>query len=81
VDEHDPTAPAERSVTARDKAQRGKLPGGEKVHSFKTLLDSLKTIVKNENYFPEAPNATFVSTTDPTPQQKQALDLLETIKA
>jgi hypothetical protein len=83
-DEHpdtdrDPVAPAERSESATAKAQTGRLPDGEKTQSFKDLLDSLQTIVKNTNYFPQAKEATFTTITEPTPQQQQALDLLQTI--
>jgi hypothetical protein len=76
----DPVAPAERSHSAKEKAQTGKLPDGARVHSFKTLLDSLKTIVKNENYFPGQPQSTFTSITTPNDQQQRALDLLQPIQ-
>jgi hypothetical protein len=54
-EEIDPVAPAERSASAKEKAQTSRLPTGQTTHSFKTLLDSLKTIVKNDNYFPGQP--------------------------
>ena len=78
-EDRDPVAPAERSHSAKEKAQTGKLPNGQSASSFKTLLDSLKTIVKNENYFPGKPQNTFTSTTTPTEQQQHALGLLKTI--
>lgn len=71
--------PAERSESAKTKAQTGKLPDRQDVSSFKTLLNSLKTIVKNENHFPGRPQNTFTSTTQPSKQQQRALDLLKTI--
>jgi hypothetical protein len=79
-EERDPVAPAERSETARRKAQTGRLSAGETAHSFKTLLDSLKTIVKNDNYFPGQPQNTFTSITTPSNHQQHALDLLKTIE-
>jgi transposase len=78
--DRDPVAPAERSESAKEKAQTGTLPTSERAHSFKTLLDSLTTIVKNTHCFPGQPERTFTSTTTPNPQQQHALNLLNTIK-
>jgi hypothetical protein len=48
------------------------------VHSFKTLLESLSTIVRNTHQHPQT-GATFTLDTIPTPHQQHALDLVETI--
>lgn len=75
----DPVAKRERSSEATRKARTKTLPDGEEASSFKTLLESLSTIVKNTHYYPERPEATFTSTTEPNPQQAKALELLDTI--
>lgn len=76
----DPVAPRERSAEAARKASTKTLPDGEEASSFKTLLESLSTIVKNTHYYPERTEATFTSITEPTPKQKKALELLDTIQ-
>jgi transposase len=43
----DPVAAAERSEAALDKVATRKLKNGSPVHSFRTLLDELSTIVRN----------------------------------
>jgi hypothetical protein len=43
----DPVAAAERSEAALDKVATRKLKDGSPVHSFRTLLDELSTIVSN----------------------------------
>jgi hypothetical protein len=43
----DPVAAAERSEAALDKVATRKLKDGSPVHSFRTLLDELSTIVRN----------------------------------
>ena len=57
------------------------LDDGSPVHSFRTLLNHLREIVRNTcrcpNAGPEAP--TFYKTTTPNAKQLQALDLLRTI--
>lgn len=79
--ERDPVAPAERSQGAKKKAQSRKLENGSDTHSFRTLLQDLTTIVKNECRRKQAGDAepTFAMTTQANPMQKRALDLLETI--
>jgi hypothetical protein len=77
----DPVAPAKRSAQAEHKALTHTLPDGSAVHSFRTLLEELSTIVRNTCRTPgvssDAP--TFQVITTPNAQQKRALDLLETI--
>ncbi len=76
----DPVAPATRSAAADDKARRHKLADGTPVHSFRTLLQDLSTIVRNccrTRGEEDAP--TFVVTTTPTPEQRRALDMLKKI--
>lgn len=75
-----PVNPAERSPEAERKATTRKLESGETTHSFKTLLNSLATIVKNKHNFKNLPQAAFTTTTEATHQQQHALDLLETIR-
>jgi len=68
-------AQAVRSETAKNKAA-SKHTVEVPVHSFRTLLEDLATITKNQiqPHLPDAP--TFVKITLPTPIQKKALDLL-----
>lgn len=76
--ERDPVAPAERSDAAASKAASHTTDSGESVHSFKTLLEGLGTIVRNTHQHPET-GATFTLDTVPTPHQQHALELIETI--
>jgi hypothetical protein len=77
----DPVAPTERSEAALRKVHSKKLDDGTAVHSFKTLLQTLGTIVRNicrlPNEGPDAPTFHVVTTPDPT--QQHAYELLETI--
>ncbi len=77
----DPVAPAKRSQAAMQKVHAKSLDDGSPVHSFRTLLKHLGTIVRNTCRCPDAgPQApTFYKTTTPNPKQQQALDLLRTI--
>jgi transposase len=77
----DPVAPAKRSAQAEHKALTHTLPDGSAVHSFRTLLEELSTIVRNTCRTPGASSdaPTFQVITTPNAQQKRALDLLETI--
>jgi transposase len=76
----DPVAPARRSDGAETKAATHRLANGTTVHSFRTLLEDLSSIVRNtcrtrgEN---DAP--TFAVVTTPTPEQRRALELLKRI--
>ena len=69
-------APAERSAKARRKAASKHTDDGIPVHSFRTLLEDLATITKNQIQpnIPDSP--TFAKIAQPTRMQKKALDLL-----
>ena len=77
----DPVAPAKRSKGALQKVAAKHLDDGSPVHSFRTLLNHLREIVRNTcrcpNEGPEAP--TFHKSTTPSAKQQQALDLLRSI--
>jgi len=77
----DPVKPAERSPAALHKAATHTLDDGTEVHSFRTLLKELSTIVRNVcRRNPSADNEpTFTMVTTANAKQKRALDLLETI--
>jgi transposase len=77
----DPVAPAKRSPTALEKVHTKKLDDASAVHSFRTLLDQLKGIVRNTCRCPGAgpDSATFTTTTEPNLTQRKALKLLEAI--
>jgi hypothetical protein len=78
----DPVAPAKRSEAAEEKVATKTLADGSPVHSFRTLVNDLSTIVRNTCRAPGAPNApTFAIVTTPTPAQQRAMDLLEKIAA
>jgi hypothetical protein len=78
----DPVAPAERSVAALHKVHTKRLADGSEVHSFRTLIQSLGTIVMNVAYVPgmKEKNSTFEIVTTPNETQKRAFDLLKTIR-
>lgn len=77
-EEGDPVAPARKSATATRKAQTGTLEDGTPTHTFKTLLEDLQTITRNTCLQPDI-GITFPKVTNPTSQQQQAFDLLNTI--
>lgn len=74
-----PVKPAKPSPEAKAKASYNRLPGGGQPHSFRSLLRSLATITKGAYYYPANPSVTFPITTEATPEQANALDLLKTI--
>lgn len=78
----DPVAPAERSEAALEKVQTKQLSDGSKVHSFRTLIQSLGTIVLNTAYLSgtQEHNSTFEIITTPNATQQRALDLLKNIR-
>jgi transposase len=77
----DPVAPAKRSQSAEEKASRKKTADGQTAHCFKSLLNSLSTIVLNVCRPPsEAEQLTFTVTTTPSSNQQKAFDLLKNIK-
>ena len=76
----DPVAPAKRSEAADQKAATHQLADGTMVHSFRTLLQDLSAIVRNQcrtRGHDDTP--TFMVTTTPTPEQRRALQLLKRI--
>jgi len=75
----DPVAPAERSPEALKKVRTHKLADGTEVHSFRTLLRELSTIVKNTCRRKQAQQdeATFTLVTTASAKQQRALDLIE----
>ena len=77
----DPIAPATRSERCRRKVQRKRLDDGSDVHKFRTLLESLSTIVRNicrrREAGPDEP--TFPMVTIANIEQRRALDLLDAI--
>jgi transposase len=77
----DPVAPAERSEAALEKVTTRKLKDGSLVHSFRTLLEDLSTIVRNtcEARLGNKGGSTFQMTTLPNPAQQLALNLLQEI--
>lgn len=77
----DPVAPARQSENASKKASKKRLPTGETVQSFSTLLASLSTIVRTvcrqKAYKTET---TFIMDTLPTQEQQKAFDLIANIR-
>ena len=79
--QRDPVAPAKRSATAEQKARTHTLSDGTPVHSLRTLLEELSSIVRNTcrtARFP-AKAPTFMIVTQPNPVQQRALKLLDSI--
>ena len=79
----DPVAPAVRSDAALRKVATRVTENGEPVHSFRTLLDDLGSIVCNLCRRKGAPDTEpeFEIVTQPSPLQKRALDLIDGIAA
>jgi transposase len=77
----DPVAPARRSAKALDKVHSRRLEDGSVVHSFRTLLDELTTIVRNTCRPPgtDGDATTFEMITRPNTKQSRAAELLQTI--
>jgi transposase len=69
-------AAAQRSRHAESKAHRKRTDQGWPVHSFQSLLKNLATIVKNRVQPKIAGTAAFDLTTQPTPLQRRATELL-----
>ena len=69
-------APAKVSQDAQQKARSQRTADGQPVHSFRTLLEDLATIVRNQ-VVPKIPGSgPFTLATRPTPLQQKALDRL-----
>ncbi|HUN75397.1 MAG TPA: IS1634 family transposase [Steroidobacteraceae bacterium] len=77
----DPVAAAQRSAAALEKITERVQQDGSAVHSFRTLLQDLSTIVRNTCQAREVKRAgaTFTMTTVPSPHQQRALELLQAI--
>jgi Transposase DDE domain len=76
----DPVAPARRSPAADHKAATHRQANGTTVHSFRTLLADLSSMVRNTcRTSRDADAPTFAVVTTPTPEQRRALDLLKRI--
>ncbi len=77
----DPVAPAKRSDKALRKVSSKRSDDGTPVHSFKTLLNELATIVRNICRTPGADATTpaFNVVTTANPTQQRALDLVRAI--
>jgi transposase len=78
----DPVAPAKRSAAAQEKASTHTHANGAPVHSFRTLLEELATLVRNTCRMlgEDAPSApTFDSLTKPSSLQQRAFELLNCI--
>jgi hypothetical protein len=69
-------APAERSPAARRKATTRRTEDDLPLHSFRSVLRDLATLVLNKAAVPTNPNYTFNLLTRPTPLQARAFELL-----
>ena len=69
-------APAERSSAARHKAAARRTEDDLPLHSFRSLLRDLATLVLNKATVPNNPNYTFNLLTKTTPLQARAFELL-----
>ena len=74
----DPVAPARRSAAAEEKAISKQLDDGTPVHSFRTLLEELSTIVRNTCRVPQSAS-TFPMLTFPNDLQLRARELIDKI--
>ena len=77
----DPVAPAKRSVKALAKVHSRRLEDGSPAHSFRTLLESLSTIVRDtcRHKGAQLNERCFTMTTTPNAKQQRALDLIDAI--
>ena len=77
----DPVAPAQRSEKALEKVHSRRLEDGSAVHSFRSLLGELSTIVRNTCRTPGTHDdgPTFELVTRPNATQARAAELLRTI--
>ena len=72
----DPVAKAQRSSAGELKASRKRNPKGLPVMSFRSLLDELSTLTKNQITPTGAAGASFWQLSQPTPLQERAFELL-----
>lgn len=77
----DPVAPAKRSGSAMQKVHTKRLDDGSRVHSFRSLLDHLSSIVRVTCRCAGGgdESSTFTMVTNYNPKQQKAFDLLQTI--
>jgi hypothetical protein len=77
ADRSDPVAAAQRSAAAAAKASRRRLADGTPAHSFRTLLEHLASLTRNQVHLLQQP---YPVTTEllatPTPLQRRAFDLV-----
>lgn len=78
----DPVTPAQRSKAAKAKVASRETSDGAPVHSLRTLLSSLSTVVRNTCRRQGAPatEPTFEMNTTPTDEQRKALELIRGIQ-
>ena len=72
-----PVTPARRSASADNKASRQHDQDGRPYRSFRGLLAHLATLTRNQVLFAGTP-AEVPVLTEPTPEQRQAFDLIGT---
>jgi Transposase DDE domain len=73
----DPVAPAQRSAAATAKASRRHLGDGTPTHRFRSLLDHLATLTRNQVHFAPQPRpVTTELLATPTPTQRRAFELV-----
>ncbi len=76
----DPVAPAKRSETALQKVNSGRLEDGSEVHSFRSLLGHLGSIVRATcRCIGEVEVPAFTMITKYNEKQQEAIDLLQAI--
>lgn len=68
--------PARRSPRAQAKAATKRSDDDHPVHSFRTLIEDLRTVCRNRVRFPGQPGIEFDRVTTPTPLQRRAFNLL-----
>jgi hypothetical protein len=74
----DPVAPAQRSADAAAKASHRQLPDHTPAHSFRTLLEHLATLTRNQLHFTDpAHPVTAELLATPTPLQRRAFQLID----
>lgn len=73
----DPVERAQRSAEAAAKASRRQLADATPTHSFRSLLDHLGTLTRNQVHLTQGPHpVTTQLLATPTPTQRRAFDLL-----
>ena len=77
----DPVAPAKRSAAAKQKVLTRQLDDGTPVHSFRTLMEELATVVANTCRVPGSTSdtANFTIVTTPNDLQHRARELIDKI--